>query len=146
MQKKSIVFVLALLWCAASALAQQPQSPDDKSLPGKVQRLNKAPVNPEILKVTLPHVKEAALPNGLSILVLEQHKVPTVNFTLWIKSGALSDPADQPGRLPLPPTRCATAPPSAPAPKLLLIWMTWVQLLTPAPLSAPTSLLFRLPV
>src|SRR5260370_1128501 len=97
MQKKSIVFMLALLWCAASALAQQPQSPDDKPLPGKVQRLNQAPVNPEILKVTLPHVKEAVLPNGLSILVLERHKLPTVNFALWIKSGALTDPADQPG-------------------------------------------------
>ncbi len=98
MPKKSIVFMLALLWCAASALAQQPQSqPDDKSLPGKVQRLNQAPVNPEILKVTLPHVKEATLPNGLSILVLERHKLPTVNFALWIKSGALTDPADQPG-------------------------------------------------
>src|SRR5882672_6173216 len=97
MPKKSIVFMLTLLCFAAAALAQQPQSPDDKSLPGKVQRLDKAPVNPEILKVTLPHVKEATLPNGLPLLVLESHKLPTVSVVLWIKSGALTDPADQPG-------------------------------------------------
>jgi zinc protease len=97
MQNKSIVFILALL-CAASALAQQPQAqPDDKPLPGKVQRLNKAPVNSEILKVTLPHPKETTLPNGLSILVLERHNLPIVSYVLWIKSGALTDPADLPG-------------------------------------------------
>jgi len=96
MQKKSIVFVLTLLCFAATAFAQQPQT-DEKTLTGKVQRLNKAPVNPEILKVTLPHVKETTLPNGLPLLVLESHKLPTVSVVLWIKSGALTDPADQPG-------------------------------------------------
>jgi len=29
--------------------------------------------------------------------VLESHKLPIVSFVLWIKSGALTDPADQPG-------------------------------------------------
>src|SRR6266852_4786269 len=97
MQKKSILFLLALFLCAALATAQQPQSPDDKPLPGKVQRLNHAPVNAEILKVTLPHPKETVLPNGLPVLVLESHKLPIVSYVLWIKSGALTDPADQPG-------------------------------------------------
>src|SRR5882724_1575775 len=96
MQKKSIVFVLTLLCFAATAFAQQPQT-DEKTLTGKVQRLNKAPVNPEILKVTLPHVKEATLPNGLPLLVLESHKLPTVSVVLWIESGALTDPADKDG-------------------------------------------------
>ena len=79
--------------------AQQPQGPggDTKQLPSKVQRLNKAPVNNEILKVKLPHPVEVTLPNGLTVLVLEQHRLPTVYYSLWIKSGALSDPKDAPG-------------------------------------------------
>jgi zinc protease len=62
-----------------------------------VQRLNKAPMNNEILKVKLPHPVEVSLPNGLTVLVLERHRLPTVSYSLWIKSGALSDPKDMPG-------------------------------------------------
>jgi predicted Zn-dependent peptidase len=79
------------------AAAQQPVAGDTKELPSKVTRLNRAPVNNEILKVKLPHPTEFSLPNGLAILVLEQHKLPTVYCSLWIKSGSLADPADMPG-------------------------------------------------
>lgn len=90
-------FVLGL--SGALLLAQQPQGPggDSKELPTKVERLNKAPVNNEVLKVKLPHPKEFTLPNGLTVLVLEQHRLPTVYYDLWIKSGALADPKDAPG-------------------------------------------------
>jgi zinc protease len=95
------IFSVAILLCLGTAVlyAQQPQGPgsDTKQLPSKVQRLNKAPVNNEILKVKLPHPVEVTLPNGLTILVLEQHRLPTVYYSLWIKSGALSDPKDSPG-------------------------------------------------
>ncbi len=96
MQTKSFIFILLTLLSAALVSAQQPQG-DDKPLPGKVQRLNRVPVGQEILKVRLPHPKEVTLPNGLTVMVLEQHKLPTVSCVLWIKSGALSDPADLPG-------------------------------------------------
>src|SRR2546423_6687063 len=96
MRKTSMLFVIALFLGAVLAPAQQPQA-GDKPLPGKVTRLNRVPVNKEILKVKLPHPKEFSLPNGLAVLVLEDHKLPTVNYSLWIKSGALSDPADMPG-------------------------------------------------
>ncbi|HZI32569.1 MAG TPA: insulinase family protein, partial [Candidatus Binatia bacterium] len=98
MLKKILTLNFAILF-TAGLLAQQPQGPgaDNKQLPSKVQRLNKAPVNNEILKVKLPHPVEVTLPNGLTMLVLEQHKLPTVYFSLWIKSGALSDPKDTPG-------------------------------------------------
>ncbi|HET9365030.1 MAG TPA: pitrilysin family protein [Candidatus Angelobacter sp.] len=90
-------FILGL--SGALLLAQQPQGPggDSKELPTKVERLNKAPVNNEVLKVKLPHPKELTLPNGLTVLVLEQHRLPTVYYDLWIKSGALADPKDAPG-------------------------------------------------
>jgi zinc protease len=77
-------------------------SAETRQLPSKVERLNverlnKVPINHEILKVKLPHPVELTLPNGLTVLILEQHCVPTVNYSLWIKSGALSDPKDMPG-------------------------------------------------
>ena len=99
MLKKLFSVTIALCLCTAVLQAQQPQGPggDTKQLPSKVQRLNKAPVNNEILKVKLPHPTEVTLPNGLTVLVLEQHRLPTVNYSLWIKSGALSDPKDTPG-------------------------------------------------
>ena len=39
----------------------------------------------------------AKLPNGLTLLLLEDHKLPTVTFTMWIRPGQLADPSDLPG-------------------------------------------------
>lgn len=97
MHTKTISFLAALFLFVLPAFSQQPQGSDAKPLPGKVTRLNRVPVNNEILKVKLPHPKEFSLPNGLTVLVLEEHRLPTVNYSLWIKAGALSDPADMPG-------------------------------------------------
>jgi zinc protease len=97
MLKKCLSFVLVAGLSATMALAQQPGGGDAKQLPSKVTRLNRVPVNNEILKVKLPHPTEISLPNGLTLLVLEQHKLPTIYCSLWIKSGALSDPADMSG-------------------------------------------------
>jgi predicted Zn-dependent peptidase len=63
----------------------------------KVVRLNRAPVSKEILKVTLPRPVVTKLPNGLTLLVLEQRKLPTVTFLLRIESGAMTDPKNMPG-------------------------------------------------
>jgi zinc protease len=54
-------------------------------------------VSQEVLRVKLPRPRETKLPNGLTVLVLEQHKLPTVAFTLWVKTGALADPKNLPG-------------------------------------------------
>jgi zinc protease len=98
MTKRTLKFLIAFGLTTACAFAQQPPSAvDSQQLPSHVQRLNRVPVNPEILKVKLPHPTEVQLPNGLTILILERHKLPTVSFSLWIKSGSLSDPKDMPG-------------------------------------------------
>lgn len=90
-------FMLAAGLTATIAWAQQPPAGDSKQLPSKVTRLNRVPVNSEILKVKLPHPTEFSLPNGLSVVVLEQHRLPTIYCSLWIKSGALSDSTEPPG-------------------------------------------------
>lgn len=70
----------------------------EKSTPmSKVERLNRAPVNKEVLRVQLPHPTVVKLKNGLTLLLLENHKLPTVAFSLWIRPGQLADPAGLPG-------------------------------------------------
>jgi predicted Zn-dependent peptidase len=93
----TLIVLLALSggW-ARKTLAQAPQG--EKAVPlSKVERLNRAPVNKEVLRVKLPRPRETKLANGLTVLVLEQHRLPTVAFSLWIKTGALTDPPDRPG-------------------------------------------------
>lgn len=57
----------------------------------------RAPVNKEILKVKLPKAEEATLSNGLRVVLLESHRVPTFTMQMVILSGGLSDPADYRG-------------------------------------------------
>lgn len=93
-----ILFIMVLTFgsCSVTLLGQGMEG--SKAVPlSKVVRLNRAPVNKQILRVKLPRPREIKLENGLDILVLEQHKLPTVAFMLWVKSGALNDPRNLPG-------------------------------------------------
>lgn len=91
-------FLLALIVSVLSLELMAGAQESSKSVPiTAVQRLNRAPVNKQVLQVTLPKPQEFHLPNGLTVLVLERHELPTVDFALWIKSGALQDPKDLPG-------------------------------------------------
>ncbi len=100
---KRMAWIFLITFClmgitATGARSQAPTSPTGKETStSEVQRLNRAPVSKEILRVKLPRPRETKLPNGLTVLVLEQHKLPTVAFTLWIKTGALADPKDLSG-------------------------------------------------
>ena len=86
--------VLAGLLLPSAALAQG----QDKSAPlSQVQRLGRAPVNKEVLRVQLPRPTVVKLKNGLTIVLEEDHKLPTIAFTMWIRPGQLADPSDLPG-------------------------------------------------
>jgi len=88
----------ALAGFAASPCPAQNQAGDDKGTSAsKVVRLNRAPVNKEILRVSLPRPTVEKLPNGLTLVLLEDHKLPTVGFYLHISPGQLGDPKDMPG-------------------------------------------------
>jgi len=63
----------------------------------KIVRLNRAPVNKEILRVHLAKPAVVKLPNGLTLVLLEDHKLPTIAFTLWVRPGQLADPPGLPG-------------------------------------------------
>jgi zinc protease len=100
MNKRSNVIVAMLLIALVSSLAfaqqgsapmQQPQTTKGAVIKGK------APVNKEVLKVKLPRAQEATLKNGLQVILLESHKIPTFNMQLVVLSGGLSDKADYRG-------------------------------------------------
>ena len=80
-----------LLWSLAVPVrAQAPAGgqQDSKAVSvSKVERKNKAPVSKEILRVKLPKAVETTLPNGLTVLIMEDHRFPTVSVQLNI-SGA----------------------------------------------------------
>jgi len=87
---------LSALMFTTSAVAQDIRQ-DKGASPKTTRRLNRAPVNKEVLHVTLPKPTEVKLSNGLTVLVLERHRVPTVNMALWVNAGSLDDPKDLPG-------------------------------------------------
>ena len=65
----------------------------DKAVPlSSVERLNRAPVSKEILKVKLPQATTHKLANGMTVLILEQHKLPTIALELEMEPGAIADP------------------------------------------------------
>src|SRR5260370_38885173 len=94
------------LWSVAAALisvtvgvAQAPPDAGSKTVPlSKVERKNKAPVSRELLRVKLPKASEFKLANGLTVLVIEDHRLPLVTARLLLEgAGALGDPAALPG-------------------------------------------------
>ena len=74
-----VVFAAATLGVHAQGGSQQ----GPPSSAGLVKK-GKAPVSNEVLKVKLPKPQEADLPNGLHLMVLEDHKLPRVSFQMLI--------------------------------------------------------------
>jgi zinc protease len=96
-----LMMVSLALPLAATASTQTPaQTPagqqERPSTKGAVIK-GKAPVNKDVLKVKLPKPYETNLSNGLQVLVLEDHKLPTFNMQMVILSGGLADPQGEPG-------------------------------------------------
>ena len=92
--------LVALAWAVTIVplVAQQPapggQPPPTEGLLKK----GKAPVSSEVLKVKLPKPREADLPNGLHLIVLEDHRLPRLTFQIIIPgAGGYYDPEAQIG-------------------------------------------------
>jgi zinc protease len=86
--------MLLALGVSSSVAAQEGHSTDLS----KVERKNRAPVSKEILKVTLPRATEATLSNGLTVLIMENHRLPMISMQLNISgAGPLFEPANMPG-------------------------------------------------
>src|SRR5690242_9266847 len=94
---------IAALAAASSLAFAQPQGPakpgEDNSVSiSKLQRNRKAPVTGDMLRVTLPRPSEVKLENGITLVVIEAPKLPTVTVQLIIDgAGGLFEPEDTPG-------------------------------------------------
>ncbi len=84
--------VIALVAILVTAQTPQPPRPS-KGLVIK----GKTPVSNDVLKVKLPKAYETKLSNGLQVIVLEQHKLPTFAMQMVVLSGGLADPQDHHG-------------------------------------------------
>ena len=90
----AVALVAGSVWVAA----QQPPAPNQPSPTQGVVKKGKVPVSNDILKVKLPKPSEVDLPNGIHLMVLEDHRLPQVSFQIFIPgAGGYYDPADLPG-------------------------------------------------
>jgi zinc protease len=90
------LFLLVPIKAQVTTSAQQTGPHTGQSTKGAVIK-GRAPVSKEILKASLPKANEATLKNGLRVLLLEYHKVPTFSMEMVILSGGLSDPTGRRG-------------------------------------------------
>ena len=89
-----LVLVTLLLGLVGSAVAQEDHSADTS----KVERKNRAPVSKDVLKATLPRATETTLPNGVVVLIMENHRLPLISIQYNISgAGPLFDPSNTPG-------------------------------------------------
>ena len=86
--------IISLISAAmAAAQGQAPQQAQPQTLAGVV-RLNRIPVSNEVLKVKLPRPVERQLPNGMKLLVVESHRVPSISLRITLPAGDLRNPPD----------------------------------------------------
>jgi zinc protease len=95
----SIVALLLGAVTLAGLTAPQLRSQEAIETPvSKVERKNQAPLSREVLRVKLPRPVEAKLENGLRVLILEDHRTPSVFVQLHISgAGALFEPPSMTG-------------------------------------------------
>src|SRR5712691_9234485 len=91
---KLVVIILLTAFGAGTISAQEEHTTDTS----RVERKNRAPVSRDILRVTLPRATEATLSNGLTVLIMEDHRLPMISMQLNIGgSGPIFEPANMPG-------------------------------------------------
>jgi zinc protease len=97
---KKQLAVCSLLFCALLlALDIGVRGQEPTPAPAKpTQMKGLAPVNKEVLKIKLPRPAEADLSNGAHLMVLEDHRVPSISFQIiMMGAGGYYDPPDLPG-------------------------------------------------
>jgi zinc protease len=94
--QRRVAMTLAFIGLMSSVVFGQVSGQAPAPTKGAVIK-GKAPVNKDILKVQLPKAQEATLKNGLRVVLLESHKIPTFTMQMVVLSGGLSDPADYHG-------------------------------------------------
>ncbi|HEX5000015.1 MAG TPA: pitrilysin family protein [Terriglobia bacterium] len=90
--------VLTLLASSATPQGSRTSSESHGGDASRVEHKNRAPVSKELLEVRIPRAREFTLSNGLTVLVIEDHRLPLVSIQYSIgAAGPVFEPADLPG-------------------------------------------------
>lgn len=81
---------LALAACAATPDAPSPDAPVPAAAPA-------AAAAPASRQVLLPASTDFALPNGMRVLLVPDHEIPLVSFTMRLAGGSVEDPQGKEG-------------------------------------------------
>jgi predicted Zn-dependent peptidase len=96
-KRYALIAALTLTLASGFVGAAVPQESHDESI-SKVERKNRAPVSKDLLRVTLPKATEATLSNGLTVLVMENRRLPLISIQYNISAaGPIFEPAGTPG-------------------------------------------------
>lgn len=89
LRERSTKSLVALSLVAATfAACAKPEPPLDRTVP---------PTLGEATPLKLPEMVERTLPNGLKLVIVEQHELPLVDVALVIRTGTEADPAGKSG-------------------------------------------------
>lgn len=83
-----VIGSIGLCLCVAHSTATAQNAPIDRT---------HAPVLGPPPKVSLPPIITRELPNGLKLLIVQQHELPLADFVLVVGSGGTADPNGKPG-------------------------------------------------
>ncbi len=95
-----------LLTMATLGLAQDPPSPKTEQAPKAAPAPKANPTDPmanlglkfpPLREIQLPKIETVTLSNGMQVLLLENHELPTVRGVAIVRTGNLFDPADKVG-------------------------------------------------
>src|SRR5437879_11135265 len=68
-----------------------------QSQTGKAKPAAAAPATAQSSGLKLPAYKKVTLKNGLTLLLMEQHKLPIISFSYIVRAGSTSDPKGKEG-------------------------------------------------
>lgn len=86
---------LVALLAVPLAAQEAPRAQQPTDFTG-VELKNRAPISNEILKVKFPRPAESRLKNGMELLVLEEHRSPTIQVQIAVPASSLNDPEGSP--------------------------------------------------
>jgi zinc protease len=89
------LLAILLLVPAAAAAQDAPGAQQPTDFKGVVLK-NRAPVSSEVLRVTFRRPFETKLKNGMDLLVLEEHRSPTIQVEIAVPASTLNDPEGVP--------------------------------------------------
>jgi zinc protease len=85
---KRFLYSLSILTLLSPVIAQQTSKPPDSTLGLKF---------PPLREIQIPKIETVTLSNGMQVMLLESHELPTVRGVALVRTGNLFDPKDKVG-------------------------------------------------